>query len=219
MPRHGDEHTLPPHRINYRANSGRCGGGRQAHHRPVRRAARSSRSSRPGTFVICDQFVDRTQAPRGHVLRRPADHPRVRGRSLLRRPGRILAGARARSWRSRWSEGGTVVVIQGPRFSTRAESRWFAAGRLRRGQHDPVPGVLAGPRAGALLRERLARDRLRRRAGGHAGRPAGVGRRGVRGVPREPRQAARAACSGRCRGSGLSRRMPAPRRCRSAIVH
>ena len=37
-------------------------------------------------------------------------------------------------------EGGTVVVIAGPRFSTRAESRWYSAARLRRGQHDPVPG-------------------------------------------------------------------------------
>ena len=109
-------------------------------------------------------------------------------------------------------EGGTVVVIQGPRFSTRAESRWFAAARLRRGQHDPVPRVLARPRAGALLRERLARDRLRRRAW----RACRTWSRcpPTRRSACSPRTSIDCArfCSGRCRESARSRTTSAPRR-------
>ena len=62
MPRHGDEHTLPPHRINYRANVWAMQQVGVAPDRRARRpAARSSPSCAPGTFVICDQFVDRTR--------------------------------------------------------------------------------------------------------------------------------------------------------------
>ena len=62
MPRHGDEHSLPPHRINYRANVWAM------KEVGVRRmigpcACGSLRPElAPGTFVICDQFVDRTHA-------------------------------------------------------------------------------------------------------------------------------------------------------------
>src|SRR3954463_14334976 len=60
MPRHGDEHTLPPHRVNYRANVWAM---REVR---VRRIVGPSAcgSLKPelehGTFVVCDQFVDRT---------------------------------------------------------------------------------------------------------------------------------------------------------------
>ena len=73
---------------------------------------------------------------------------------------------------------GTVVVIQGPRFSTRAESPLVPLGRLGRGQHDPVPRGLPGPRArhvllrpgpGHRLRHR-PRGRRRDRAGDHGRR-------------------------------------------------
>ena len=61
MPRHGDEHSLPPHRINYRANVWAM---REV---GVRRiigpcACGSLRKTSSRTVVICDQFVDRTQA-------------------------------------------------------------------------------------------------------------------------------------------------------------
>ncbi|MET0760956.1 MAG: MTAP family purine nucleoside phosphorylase, partial [Thermoleophilaceae bacterium] len=61
MPRHGDEHTLPPHRINYRANIWAMNEvGARRILGPC--AAGSLRPDlEPGTFVICDQFVDRTQ--------------------------------------------------------------------------------------------------------------------------------------------------------------
>lgn len=124
LPRHGRHHTLPPHKVNYRANvwamrslGCRCiispcaAGSLQKH-------------VEPGHFVVCDQFVDRTSGRADtfydgpivtHVS--PADmyHPLLRKLAVdaIRANG-IVA-----------HDGGTVVVIQGPRFSTKSESKWF----------------------------------------------------------------------------------------------
>jgi 5'-methylthioadenosine phosphorylase len=125
MPRHGDEHALPPHRINYRANiwAMREAGAR----RIVGPSACGSLKPelRPGTFVICDQFVDRTTGREDTFYDGPqtthvsAAHPYCRDLSDV-----LLEAAREEGIEA--VDGGTVVVIQGPRFSTLAESRWFA---------------------------------------------------------------------------------------------
>jgi 5'-methylthioadenosine phosphorylase len=126
MPRHGDEHTLPPHRINYRANvwAMRQVGAR----RIVGPSACGSLKPElePGTFVICDQFVDRTDGREDTFYDGPqtthvsAADPYCPGLSHL-------LVETARHLDIPIVEGGTVVVVQGPRFSTRAESRWFSA--------------------------------------------------------------------------------------------
>ena len=125
MPRHGDEHTLPPHRINYRANV-------WAMHevgakRIVGPAACGSLKPEltPGTFVICDQFVDRTQARESTFYDGPQTTHVSAADPFCRDLGEVLA-ASAEELGIPVVRGGTVVVIQGPRFSTRAESRWFA---------------------------------------------------------------------------------------------
>ncbi|MDR7467935.1 MAG: S-methyl-5'-thioadenosine phosphorylase [Armatimonadota bacterium] len=124
LPRHGREHTLPPHAINYRANLwalkslgctrvlGPCAVGSLQPH------------IRPGDLVFCDQYVDRTTGRKDTFY----DGPVITHVSMaepycpeLRAVG--LATARELEWRTH--ERGTVVVIQGPRFSTRSESRWF----------------------------------------------------------------------------------------------
>ena len=75
----------------------------------------------PGTFVLCDQFVDRTaareRAPSTTGRRPPTSRPPTP-------TARIRAGARRGRARGGIPvvEGGTVVVTEGPRFSTRAES-------------------------------------------------------------------------------------------------
>jgi len=126
LPRHGKGHELPPHMINYRANVwgmkelgvtriiGPCASGSLQKDVP------------PGHFVVCDQFVDRTNRRRDTFYDGPvtthvssADPYCPTMRELLLREGERL-GIPMRST-------GTVVVIQGPRFSTRAESRWFSA--------------------------------------------------------------------------------------------
>jgi 5'-methylthioadenosine phosphorylase len=126
MPRHGDDHALPPHRINYRANVWAM---RQA---GVRRILGPSACGSlkpelsPGTFVVCDQFVDRTSAREDTFY----DGPQTTHVSAAAPYCGDLSEVLVESAREEGIDvvaGGTVVVIQGPRFSTRAESRWFAA--------------------------------------------------------------------------------------------
>jgi len=126
IPRHGTQHQFPPHRIPVRANvwSMREVGV----DRIIAPSAVGSlhREMAPGHFVIPDQIVDRTWGREhtffegGLVQHLPfADpyHPEMR---RIAREGMRSAGATVH-------DGATVVVIQGPRFSTRAESAAFAA--------------------------------------------------------------------------------------------
>jgi 5'-methylthioadenosine phosphorylase len=134
LPRHGRGHHLPPHRINYRANlwALRSVGVRQVLGPCAVGGLRPEYG--PGTLLVPDQFVDRTQSrvqtfydglplPDGtipnvvHVS--PADPYCPDGRKAA------LEAARGRNWEP--VDGGTMVVVEGPRFSTRAESRWYAA--------------------------------------------------------------------------------------------
>ena len=92
LPRHGRRHTIPPHRINYRANVWAMRSlGVKAVISPCA-AGSLQLAVKPGDFVVCDQFVDRTSRPRRHVLRRADRDPPLVGRDL--RPGP------ARAWRS-----------------------------------------------------------------------------------------------------------------------
>jgi 5'-methylthioadenosine phosphorylase len=125
MPRHGDEHTLPPHRINYRANLWAM------KEVGVRRLVGPSACGSlkpelaPGTFVICDQFVDRTRGREDTFYDGPQTTHVSAADPYCPDLSRILVES-AREEGIEVVEGGTVVVIGGPRFSTRAESRWFA---------------------------------------------------------------------------------------------
>jgi 5'-methylthioadenosine phosphorylase len=125
MPRHGDEHTLPPHRINYRANvwAMREIGVR----RIIGPCACGSlkKELEPGTFVICDQFVDRTQARESTFYDGPQTTHVSAADPYCAEMGAVLAQC-GRELDVPVVEGGTVVVVHGPRFSTRAESRWYA---------------------------------------------------------------------------------------------
>ena len=126
MPRHGDEHELPPHRINYRANVwamrevgvrrivGPCACGSLKPELP------------PGTFVVADQFVDRTRGREDTFYDGPQT-THVGGADPYCPGLRATLVEAARELDIPVADGGAVVVIQGPRFSTRAESRWFGA--------------------------------------------------------------------------------------------
>jgi 5'-methylthioadenosine phosphorylase len=135
LPRHGDGHRLPPQKINYRANlwalkslgveavlSFSAVGGLRA-------------GFGPDTFVVTDQLIDRTwgrgdtfydgettqgTTPAG-VQHLPASEPFC---PQLRARLRDALNAKALPF----APTGTVVVINGPRFSTRAESAWYVAG-------------------------------------------------------------------------------------------
>ncbi|MBB5937300.1 S-methyl-5'-thioadenosine phosphorylase [Streptomyces zagrosensis] len=125
LPRHGRGHRLPPHRINYRANlwALRSLGVR----RVLAPCAVGSLQDElgPGTVVVPDQLVDRTSGraqtfyDEGAVHVSFADPYCQEGRTAL------LKAAAAQGIKA--VDGGTMVVVEGPRFSTRAESQWFAA--------------------------------------------------------------------------------------------
>lgn len=124
LPRHGRNHTIPPHKVNYCANLwamksigvtkiiGPCAAGSLQKH------------IEPGTFVVCDQFVDRTKGRKDTFYDGPiathvsCAHPYC---PELRK----LAISSCEEAKVTVHKKGTVVVIQGPRFSTAAESKWY----------------------------------------------------------------------------------------------
>lgn len=124
LPRHGRDHRYPPHRIPYRANlwALRSLGVRQILAPCAVGGLRPELG--PGTFLVPDQLLDRTSGrvqtyyDRGAVHVSFADPYCPQGRRT------VLETAADRGMTVR--DGGTMVVVEGPRFSTRAESAWYA---------------------------------------------------------------------------------------------
>ncbi len=126
LPRHGEHHQIPPHRVNYRANlwALRSVGVRQVL-APAAVGALQPHLG-PGAFVVPDQVVDRTWG-REHTVYGdigPVVHVAFADPYCPTGRAALLASA---SEQAPLVDGGTLVVINGPRFSTRAESRWHAA--------------------------------------------------------------------------------------------
>jgi len=125
LPRHGKHHTLPPHMINYRANIyamkqlgaarilGPCASGSLQPH------------VKPGDFVICDQFVNRTWGRKDTFYDGPVT-THIGGAEPYCPELRKIALEAAKDKGLPVHERGTMVVVQGPRFSTKAESREFS---------------------------------------------------------------------------------------------
>jgi len=124
LARHGQGHRFPPHRVNYRANlwALRAVGVRQVLAPCAVGSLRPERG--PGTIVVPDQVVDRTWG-REHTVYGdigPVVHVGFADPYCPR--GRQVAIDAARTAGQSVVDAGTLVVINGPRFSTRAESRW-----------------------------------------------------------------------------------------------
>jgi 5'-methylthioadenosine phosphorylase len=125
LPRHGRRHTIPPHLINYRANVWAMRAlGVKAVISPCS-AGSLQRHVAPGDFVTCDQFVDRTNGRRDTFFDGPiVSH--VSSADIYDPTLRAVAADVIREQGIPLHERGTIVVISGPRFSTKAESRWFS---------------------------------------------------------------------------------------------
>jgi 5'-methylthioadenosine phosphorylase len=125
LPRHGRRHTIPPHRINYRANVWAMRSlGVKAVISPCA-AGSLQLNVEPGHFVVSDQFVDRTSG-RDHTFFDGPIVSHVSSAETYDPTLRQIAIDVIREHGITVHEGGTVVVIQGPRFSTKAESKWFS---------------------------------------------------------------------------------------------
>ena len=124
LPRHDRKHRIPPHKINYRANVWAmkmlgvssvicpCAAGSLQKH------------VEPGHFLVADQWVDRTKGRIDTFFDGPfATH--VSAAYPYSEELRKLAVEAIKENNVPVQEKGTVVVINGPRFSSKAESEWF----------------------------------------------------------------------------------------------
>jgi len=120
LPRHGADHRFPAHEVPYRANMWalRALGVRQIF-APCAVGSLTPDHG-PGAVVVPDQLVDRTRRRADTYFDSGAAHVSFADPycPTLRSAATALPGV---------VDGGTMVVIEGPRFSTRAESQWFAA--------------------------------------------------------------------------------------------
>lgn len=124
MPRHGRNHSILPHMINYRANSWAMKS--VGVERVISPCAAGSLQTHiePGSFVICDQFVDWTEGRKSTIFEGPiVTHPSPAENYCPEL--RQLAIKTTKECGVPVHETGTVVVINGPRFSTKAESKFF----------------------------------------------------------------------------------------------
>jgi 5'-methylthioadenosine phosphorylase len=130
LARHGSGHRFPAHRINYRANlwALRSLGVRRVLAPCAVGSLRADLG--PGTLVLPDQLVDRTSGRVQTYFDTGAVHVSFADPYCPDLRRQMLAAAE--DWAgepagTRVLDGGAMVVIQGPRFSTRAESQWYAA--------------------------------------------------------------------------------------------
>ena len=126
LPRHGMDHSLPPHKINYRANVWAMKSLGATDMILPCAAGSLQRDVEPGHFVICDQVVDRTTGRIDTFYDGP-ETTHISFADPYDEEMRQTAIDSARSLGITVHDSGTIVVIQGPRFSTRAESKWFAS--------------------------------------------------------------------------------------------
>lgn len=147
LARHGRGHTIPPHAINYRANIwGMKALGVKRIISPAACGSLQPERIKLGEFVIADQLFDRTFGTRkdtffegGPIAHLPFAEP-------FCPELREVAADTAKGLKYKIHKKGTYVCINGPRFSTRAESLFY------HGQGWEVIGMTAYPEA-ALARE------------------------------------------------------------------
>jgi 5'-methylthioadenosine phosphorylase len=124
LPRHGRGHRIPPSAINYRANIDAMKRAGVTDLVSVSAVGSLREELRPGAFVIVDQFIDRTFARNksffgtGLVAHVSMAHP------VCHRLGDHLEAA-APAAGIEAVRGGTYLVMEGPQFSTLAESRLY----------------------------------------------------------------------------------------------
>jgi 5'-methylthioadenosine phosphorylase len=124
LPRHCKSHEIPPHKINYRANIWALKSLGVSRVLTSHAAGSLQKKIKPGDFVVLDQFIDRTRGRIDtfydgqlvtHISMAFPYCPQLRKLAI-----RVIKEIGVRV-----HEKGTVVVIQGPRFSSAAESAWF----------------------------------------------------------------------------------------------
>ncbi|HTW56071.1 MAG TPA: S-methyl-5'-thioadenosine phosphorylase [Thermoplasmata archaeon] len=124
LPRHGPGHTIPPHRVNYRANVDALRALGADAIVTVSSVGSLREELPPGTFVLPRQFVDFTkQRPTTFFDGGKVYHVSLADPFCADLAARALAAGAATE--TPFADGKTYVCVEGPRFSTRAESAMF----------------------------------------------------------------------------------------------
>ncbi len=124
LPRHGRGHKIPPSALNYRANIDALKRAGVTDILSVSAVGSLKEEIPPGTFVIVDQFIDRTFAREksffgtGCVAHVGMAHP------VCSRLGDALEES-CKELSIPYTRGGTYLVMEGPQFSTKAESELY----------------------------------------------------------------------------------------------
>ena len=124
LARHGRKHSIIPSNVNYRANIAALKEQGCTHIIGTTACGSLKEEIKPGHFVFCDQFIDRTAKRHqtfydaGKVCHIPMAEP------FCPKLRSVLAES-ARSLNMDFHAKGTVITIEGPRFSTKAESHLF----------------------------------------------------------------------------------------------
>ncbi len=145
LPRHGRGHRIAPHQIEYRANVCALKKLGATHLVSVSAVGSMKESIAPGHFVVVDQFIDLTKGRTATFFEDGMVGHVGFADPVCEHLARALAGAAERVG-AQVHRGGTYVCIEGPQFSTRAESQ------LYRSWGASVIGMTAMPEA-KLARE------------------------------------------------------------------
>ena len=124
LPRHGQEHSIPPQVINYRANIWALKFLGVERIITIHAVGSLQTHIKPGDFVVLDQFIDRTTGRKDTFYDGPIATHISTAFPYCPQLGKV-AVKELKSLGLPFHEKGTVVVIQGPRFSTAAESIWY----------------------------------------------------------------------------------------------
>lgn len=147
LPRHGRGHRFTPTEVNYRANihaMKQCG---VTHLLAVSAVGIMRESIKPGDMIVPDQLFDRTRTGRASTFFGEGVVGHVSFADPFSNEMRSVIVQALKKHKARFHDGGTLVVMEGPQFSTRAESHFY------RKTLDPVAiGMTALPEA-KLARE------------------------------------------------------------------
>jgi len=126
LPRHGAGHVIPPSAVNYRANIDVLKRAGCTDILSISAVGSLREDYAPGDFVLVDQFIDRTFA-REKSFFGPGCVAHVSLADPICARLSRLAGDAAKAAGAEVHDGGTYVAIEGPQFSTRAESHMYRA--------------------------------------------------------------------------------------------
>ena len=124
LPRHGRGHPIPPSRLNYRANIAALKIAGVTDIVSLSAVGSLREDLPPGTFVVIDQFIDRSFAREKSFFDTGCVAHVAMADPLCPRIGDALETT-ARELALNVSRGGTYLVMEGPQFSTRAESELY----------------------------------------------------------------------------------------------